>query len=274
MPALEALNRMDDIDHAADPAQFAGYLDRICALESTRLFKQHTFALLGARPGAHVLDVGCGTGNDVRALAELVGPEGRAVGVDASEQLIQVARSRSASFAVPAEYFAGSIYRLDFPADSFDAVQAERVFMHLAEPQQALAEMWRVVKPGGCVLVHDPDWDTLILDASDPALSHRILKHAVDVMVNGRIGRRLWGLFREAGFEQIAIEPHPVVITDSEEAMQTLHFGLHAERARDAGVVSAAEAAAWLADLAERARSGRFFTAGMSFIVTGHKARA
>jgi SAM-dependent methyltransferase len=77
-----------DIDRAADPAGFVRVLDALTALDFVRAYKRRTFELLGLEPRASVLDLGCGTGEDVQELARLVGPGGRVVGVDRSETVI------------------------------------------------------------------------------------------------------------------------------------------------------------------------------------------
>ena len=124
-----SLNRMDHVDRTADPQQYVNYLDQASGGKSTKLFKQHTFALMGAREGSHLLDVGCGTGEDVRAMAQLVGPGGRVVGVDSSQTMIAEARKRSDGSPVPVEFYAGNIYQLDFADNTFDASRADRVSM-------------------------------------------------------------------------------------------------------------------------------------------------
>jgi hypothetical protein len=73
-----------------------------------RAYKHHTFTLLGMQAGHHLLDVGCGTGEDVRALARLVGSNGRVVGLDIREELIAEARKRAADTEV--EFYVGDIY--------------------------------------------------------------------------------------------------------------------------------------------------------------------
>lgn len=62
-----------NVDGAAAPHSHVTYLDAMSALELTRAYKQRGFAMLGAQAGAHILDVGCGTGDDVRTLAQTVG---------------------------------------------------------------------------------------------------------------------------------------------------------------------------------------------------------
>ena len=92
-----------DVDRTADPTSFAAWLNRASAIEFFQRVKRQTYALLELRAGNAVLDVGCGTGEDVRALAEVVGPGGRAVGVDISETLLTEARAcrRSLGGGVP-----------------------------------------------------------------------------------------------------------------------------------------------------------------------------
>ena len=271
MTQPESLDRMDNVDRTVDPQQYVSYLDQASAGESTKAFKQHTFALMGAREGSHLLDAGCGTGEDVRAMAQLVGPGGRVVGVDSSETMIAEARKRSDGLRLPVEFYAGNIYQLDFADNSFDASRADRVFMHLNDPHKALAELQRVVKPGGCVVVDDPDWETLVVDTPDRVVTRKIWQHAVDGVVNGWIGRQLLGLFKSQGFRDIGVEPVTFIATDVDEAMQSWGFRMHAARAREAGVVTADEAARWLSDLEEHGRDERFFSALSGFTVRGRK---
>ena len=61
---------------------------------SAQDYKRRTFALLGAKAGARLLDVGCGTGDDALAMARLVGPDGHVTGIDTSETMIAEARAR------------------------------------------------------------------------------------------------------------------------------------------------------------------------------------
>src|SRR5690349_3072435 len=84
MNAATAVVKPADIWRDADAAK--DFLDQAAA--ELAAAKEQLDAMLRVRPGSHVLDVGCGTGNDVRALAARVGPPGRVVGLDSSEQLI------------------------------------------------------------------------------------------------------------------------------------------------------------------------------------------
>src|ERR1700694_4537807 len=83
-----------NVDQTADPHDLVSYLDQVTGLEAAQAYKRQSFALMGVQPGHAVLDVGCGAGDDLRQLAELVGPSGRVVGVDNSETMVQQARGR------------------------------------------------------------------------------------------------------------------------------------------------------------------------------------
>ncbi|RDV82863.1 class I SAM-dependent methyltransferase [Ammonifex thiophilus] len=104
--------------------------------------------LLSLRPGEKVLDAGCGTGIVSRALAA----DGAEVtGIDISPAMLAVAREKSAGTDIT--YLEGDITSLPFPDASYDAVVCFTTLEFVAEPERALEEMWRVLKPGGRLIV-------------------------------------------------------------------------------------------------------------------------
>jgi ubiquinone/menaquinone biosynthesis C-methylase UbiE len=260
----------EDVDRAAAPAALVRMLDTNAP--HWREVRERIDAALDLGAGDRVLDVGCGTGEQVRAMAARVGPAGRAVGLDRSATMLAEARARGRGARAPAEYRPGDVYALPFPDDAFDACLAEKLFTHLADPARALAEMRRVTRAGGRVAVASGDMGTLVVDAPDRALTRRILNHCCDTwLVNGWVGRQLTRLFRQAGLADVAVWPISTVATDLARGAGALDFRALAERARAAGVVSAEEAARWSGELQEASRDGHFFSAFTVFVVSGRE---
>jgi len=261
-----------DVDQTGRVEAFVRCLDGISAFHMAQSLKRRTFSLLEATAGRRLLDVGCGTGDDARALAGLVAPDGQVVGVDASEGMIAEARTRAAGHELPIEFHAGDAQALDFPDGAFDGCRADRVFQHLADPGAALGEMARVTRPGGRLVVVDPDWETLLVDHDDRAVTRRILGHECDTHRNGWSGRRLYSLFRDVGLEDIGIAAETWSTTEAAVLGANFNYRSMVDEAVAANVVSPAEGGRWLSHLEQRIAGGRFFGALTLFIAWGRKS--
>ena len=260
----------EDVDGAGDAATFVEWLDSARTLELLERLKLRSFALMGVGRGARVLDVGSGTGDDVRALTEIVGATGRAVGVDRSEAMVAEARARAGA----GEFIVGDARALAFPDNAFDACRSERVLVHVEDPARAVGEMFRVVGPGGHVVSIEADFETLIVDAPDSALTRRILNALCDEVTNGWIGRRLYAYFKAHADERLAISPVTLVLTEFETANRFWTLETHCERMAREGLVEKAEAAQWISSLRRADRGGTFFCAATGFLVVGQKPSA
>ena len=108
----------------------------------------------GLRPGWAVLDVGCGTGRALPALRAAVGPEAAVIGVDITPQMLEVARAghRDAHAAL----VLGDARRLPVADGGVDAVFAAGLVMHLPDIAAGLAELARVTRPGGRLVLFHP----------------------------------------------------------------------------------------------------------------------
>lgn len=153
-------------------------------------------SLSGARTGDRVLDVGCGTGYFTRAMADVVGCDGTAVGIDASADMLeharQITRVDNCTFS---EGLAESLEAAD---GSYDVVVTSLMIHHLPEDLRgrAIAEMFRVLRPGGRILVAD------FRPPTNPIASHVIGAVTGHVMQHNPV-HLLEPMVREAGFVDV-----------------------------------------------------------------------
>lgn len=258
-----------DVDRTNDPDYFIRFLDEASADESFRAYKQHSFALLDLQPGQRVLEVGCGTGADAQVMAQRVAPGGRVIAVDGSRNMIAVAQQRAEGCDLPVEFQVADAHRLPFADDSFDASRADRIFMHLESPAQALSEMKRATRRGGRVLIYEVDFETLTLDMPQRPPTRSIVNTWCDGFRNGWLGRHIPALFRAAGLEDVHITPATLWLRYP-LAMQMVGPAT-VERACTAGKLTPEEGEDWLRQLQQRYETGLLFCTLTGFLVLGRK---
>ncbi|MET0645968.1 MAG: methyltransferase domain-containing protein [Pyrinomonadaceae bacterium] len=262
------------VDRDADPRHYIRLADIARGgREDDHAQYRNLFEALGSVEGEHVLDVGCGTGGAVRALATSFPGVARVVGVDLSETMLAEARARTGAGAAAAvEFVLGDAHALPFPDDSFDAAFSLRVFEIIGEPRRALAEMARVLRPGGRLVINGPDMDAWAIDSSDREVTRKVLHHASDVETNGWVGRQLPAWCKELGLTDVSVAPVGVPVTQF-GALYEVCLRSFVENAVAAGTLTAEEAARWVEDLRERDRRGHFFCSQTFFRITARKGK-
>jgi SAM-dependent methyltransferase len=261
-----AVTRADGLD------LFLVSLDQVHAGQPEDAVAYDWFAAqLDVQPGDRLLEVGCGLGGATRALAHLVGDAGSVTGLDSSETMIAEARLRSVAAGLPVAFAVADADALPFADDTFDGCWAQSLLIIAEHPRRVLAEMVRVARPGACVAVTAPDLGTLAVDSAYRDVTRRLVDFVCDEETNGWIGRQVPGLLHDLGCTDIDILAAPTAFPRYEEVVAS--FQRYAQDAQGAGVLSAAEAVNWLADLEERARSGRFCGACLAFGVAARKPR-
>src|SRR5262245_40823275 len=262
--------QFSDVDSSSDTDTLVRYLDR--AGDRLRDRKRASYAFLGLKAGDAVLDVGCGPGTDVFDLEAIVGPTGRAVGVDSSTAMIAEACRRAAAQGSRAECRVAPAEALELPDRTFDGVRTERVLMHVEDPAKVVSEMVRVTKPGGRVIAIEPDHQMSAIDASDGIFADRLFRGLATTR-SSRVGRALRGLFLGAGLVDVEARVTPVVITSWSEFRAISGFAEDAETtvamAVAAGLASREEVRALLSDFEARDTDGRFFGCLVAMRCTG-----
>ncbi|GAA0335461.1 methyltransferase domain-containing protein [Actinoallomurus spadix] len=244
------------------PDQIA-YLDRLAATGLGRSYKRLMLEELDVRAGQTVLDLGCGPGTDLDSLADAVGPGGEVVGVDLEQRMVDTARERTAGRA-SVEVRLGDVHDLPLTDDVADRARTDRVLQHVADPVRALGEIRRVLRPGGRLVMGEPDWETLAIDHPDGDLSRAYTRHVADEVIrNASIGRQLARLAADAGFSVPAVLPVTPVFRDVRAADRVLGLERTTGRAVAAGYLAEEDARRWLDHL----RSGPFLAAVTFYII-------
>jgi ubiquinone/menaquinone biosynthesis C-methylase UbiE len=269
--ASDCSGGFSEIDRAARPEAFVQFMDDANTMPFFQATKEQTYARLALQPGDRVLDIGCGAGTDVRALASIVGPGGMAVGIDGSATMIAAARERSEGSGLPVEFLVCDAHQLDFPDASFDGCRTDRVLLHLADPARVIREIARVLRPGGRAVCLEPDGGGMLVDAVDRDTTTRILEHRSRAVRSGWIGRSLPRLFRAAGLTDVQVQVLPSPRFDFEETNTSLRLFQHADGAAAAGAITVEAAKRWKASLLEAAARDDFFCLVTMFLVVGRK---
>jgi arsenite methyltransferase len=147
-------------------------------------------------PGERVLDIGSGPGFLAADSGLAVGESGRVCGIDISESMIAISRRRCAHLS-HVEFHHGNATQLPFPDGDFDVAVSTQVYEYLTDRDvtSALTELYRVLRPGGRVLVLDTDGDSLVWHATDRTRMARVLAawedHCADFHLPAKLSPKL-----------------------------------------------------------------------------------
>lgn len=199
------------------------YLERRRAANSATFFTPHL------APGMTVLDCGCGPGTIPLDFAELVAP-GEVWGIDLDASYVLRAQELATERKLSNSHFRqGSVYELPFPDQSMDAVFASTVLAHLSQPLAALAEIKRVLKPGGVIGIRDGDVIGTLIAPASPAVEQSMALLAQLMQAYGgspTMGRELRPVLHQAGFVKVKVSA--VYATHSEpESIQAWAAFMH-----------------------------------------------
>ena len=224
--------------------------------------------LLEIRPGERVLEVGCGSGVVLREVARKVAPSGAAVGLDISPAMLEVARRLAAQEGLGGlvELREGDACALPFGHSEFDAVLAVTTLVHVPEVERAIAELVRVVRPGGRVGVFDRDNDSYIISHPDRGLTRRIVAAGAEhTTLNPWIGRQLPARFTAAGLRDVRVRGF-VSLEQNPAGFYATNAGERwADVAMQVGAITDAERQQWTEQLRAVQAAGGFM-AGLTHL--------
>lgn len=221
--------------------------------------REHVLKALALTAGEQVLDIGSGPGLLAYDMAEAVGNSGRVCGIDVSQAMLAMAEKRCAE-QPRTEFRMAPATQLPYPDDSFDAAVSTQVYEYVRDVPAALAELHRVLRPGGRAVILDTDYGSLVIHTEDAPRMNRVLSAWNEHFVHANLPRVLSRQLREAGF--VLRHRAAIPMFNPEFADNTYGKGMLAMMAKFAvgrNDVSQSEADAWLAEFTTLGARGEFF---------------
>lgn len=246
-------------------------------------YKHLSYHLLEVQQGMRILDVGCGAGVDLPELARITGNTGAVIGIDRDTSLVATCRKTLAERGVGnAWVYEGDAERLTFAVGEFDRVRADRAVQHMHHPERALAEMRRVLKPGGILTIIEPDWPAIALypgsaaGGNDDRAFQYTLTWCRQHLAHPLIGRQLHALLRDQGSSawsdmRVVTQLYPFTNWSMLDAVLKLSQVAAAIQGED-DIEKAAEVTSWLDAVQAADAQGKFFAAVPLFFTHAIKA--
>ena len=179
------------------------------------------FALGEIQPGERVVDCGSGAGADALIAARLVGPSGRVIGIDMTPEMLAKARANAVESGLTnVEFREGILEALPIETGWADVVISNGVLNLVPDKAAALAEMYRVLRPGGRLEAAD-----IVLDRPVSANSKQDVSLWTGCIAGGLLADELRDLIAAAGFTSVEVVPGGEVFAGAPQASNAAAYG-------------------------------------------------
>ncbi len=230
--------------------------------------------MVAPRPGERVLDLGSGPGFMTLEAGRMVRAGGAVFGVDKSAPMLALAEKRCAS-QPQVSFREADALSLPFEDGGFDAAIVSQVYEYVTDMEAALAELCRVLRPGGRALIMDTDWGSLVWNAQDAERAKRIFAAWDAHLADPHLPRRLSPLLQGAGFEIMESRVLPLLNTEypAENYSHDMVSVIVPFVIRKGGVPKE-EAKAWAEDLMALGERGEYFFSLNRYVFLARKSGA
>jgi arsenite methyltransferase len=195
-------------------------------------------------------------------MAEAVGQSGRVTGLEISDSMLALSRRRCADPSVRGQvaFVKADAVALPFPDGMFDAAVSTQVYEYIADLKTALTELHRVLRPGGRALIIDTDWDSIVWNAADQERMQKLLNAWTKRFADPYLPRTLARQLQDAGLH---VRHRDVLVLFNPEHDPDTFSVRNGEIMADYAIAQHAmtrdDAQAWMQDLQQLGRDGRYF---------------
>jgi len=237
----------------------ARMLERMYKTPEVELHRALVLHSMALRAGEVVLDVGSGPGFLAENMAAIVGSSGVVSGIDQSEPMVALARERCRDQDW-VDIQVGEATGLPYQDGIFDAAVATQVYEYVEDVDQALRELFRVLRPGGRAFVVDTDWSSIVWNNSDRARMRHVLDAWGEHLVDAHLPATLTPKLKRAGFQVVRRDVNPMFNPEyspdsySGGLLEGIRLFIPGRRG-----LSSEDADAWAADLRALGEAGEYF---------------
>jgi ubiquinone/menaquinone biosynthesis C-methylase UbiE len=233
--------------------------------------REQIFQLLDVKPGMKALDIGCGPGLTSWALAQAVGGSGHVDAIDIAPPMLQLAARRCAD-AKQVAFHQADVLQLPFADASFDVSLATQVYEYVADIDNALHELARVMKPAAQVLLVDTDWESCVWACRDEARMRRMMQGWSQHIPHPQLPRTLIQRMQRAGF--VDVQVHTIPLLNMHYSIDTFSGGMMGFIASFVGGLpdyGPQLVADWQADVSSMADAGGYFFSLNRYVFVARK---
>ena len=264
---------MSDTDSTLAQFDVAGAerLEKIYLTPDVVQQREQIFQLLDVKLGMKALDIGCGPGLTSWALAQAVGGSGHVDAMDIAPPMLQLAARRCAD-AKQVAFHQADVLQLPFADASFDVSLATQVYEYVADIDNALHELARVMKPAAQVLLVDTDWESCVWACRDEARMRRMMQGWSQHIPHPQLPRTLIQRMQRAGF--VDVQVHTIPLLNMNYSIDTFSGGMMGFIAsfvsglQDYGPQLVAD---WQADVSSMADAGGYFFSLNRYVFVARK---
>lgn len=222
------------------------------------------------QPGEKLLDIGVGTGHFVRDVAHATLGRNEIVGIDISEDMLDLARARCESYS-SIRFEAADLYHLPFEDNSFDVAVSVQTFEYLKDVQKACKEALRILRPGGRFFLRDSDWGTLIWNSDNPHRMRAVLDAWDKHLADPYSPRTLGATMLKVGFGQPRVTGVVTCETTFDPAQTSYYIARFVAPFAVQQGIDQETVDAWSAELPVLSESGRYFYSLNGYILSARK---
>mgnify|MGYP001065809758 CR=1 FL=1 len=219
----------------------------------------------------HIADIGCGTGQDVINLAQLIPGNVKVTGVDIEDAMIRKAEELAQGMEKVA-FVKANVEELPFDHEALHGLRNERLIQHVHDPLQAFREFNRVLKPGASLVIVETDWSSISLYCGLPGMANRIKDfYANHNVANGSVALELDTLLLQTGFRDIEFNVYPLVSHSLQQVIAFTRLDYILAQMLERELLTTEEHEAWNKTLQEADQNGHFALSLNLVVATGIK---